>query len=123
MDCNFSCEENLFRAVYPPEIKSMYWNDDGTVAPAAFIDPKGKGLSVNRSGGRSDGEVVNSMKSFKGSIIKLNVGNCLTIGLYLAYKPNKGNIYHSEIYDNQNEKLISLGKRTKMAQFAEIVKN
>ena len=123
MDRNFSNKENLFRAIFPPDIKKMYWNDDGTLSPSAFEDPHGEGLSVNRSGGRSDKEVADSMKNFIGSIVKLSVVNCLNIGLYLVYKPNEGNIYHSEIYDNEREKLISLTKRIEMAKFAEIVRN
>lgn len=65
MDERFSPEESLYRAVYPPELASMFWRKDGTLSSAAFADPKG--LSVDRGYFRKDSEVVDSMrKRFTG---------------------------------------------------------
>ena len=56
MDDRFSIDEKLYRAVFPPAIKDMFWRKDGTVSSAAFADPKG--LSVDRGNHREDSEVV-----------------------------------------------------------------
>ena len=47
MGKDFTKNEKLYRAVYPPEISEIYWRTDGTVSSAAFADPKG--LSVDKA--------------------------------------------------------------------------
>lgn len=95
MDKNFKSDEKLYRAVYPPEMVSMYWKRDGSLSSAAFADPKG--LSVDRGNYRSDDEVTSDMsKRFTGRIIRLYVKNCTDIGAKVKYIPSSKNIYHSE---------------------------
>ena len=37
MDNTFPDEESLYRAVYPPEINSMFWKNENTVSSAVFL--------------------------------------------------------------------------------------
>ena len=60
MDNNFSENESLYRAVYPPEMNRMYWKDEEHISSAVFLDKKG--LSVERGNFRADDEVVKEMK-------------------------------------------------------------
>ncbi len=32
--------EELYRAVYPPTYRELFWKEDGTLSSAAFYDPK-----------------------------------------------------------------------------------
>ena len=84
MDNSFKNDEKLYRAVYPPNISSMYWKSDGSVSSAAFADPNG--LSVERGYYRKDEDVVSAMQMrFTGSIIRVYVKNCRDIGAEVRY--------------------------------------
>ena len=116
----FKKSERLYRAVYPPEINSMYWKKDGSVSSAAFADPKG--LSVDRGDGREDEEVVADMSMrFAGSIIRVYVKNCLDVGAVVRYLPGKNNSYHSEIHGSNTKPLLSKSQRYHLAQKAIVV--
>ena len=120
MDDIFLPEETLFRAVYPPEIASIFWRKDGTVSSAAFADAKG--LSVERGYFRKDEEVIISMKKrFSGTIIMLYVHDCFLIHAVVRYLPSKNNQYHSEIHGNASEKLLSKSQRLFLSKRAIIV--
>ena len=120
MDDIFSPEESLYRAIYPPEIVSMFWRKDGTISSAAFADAKG--LSVDRGYFRSDSEVIASMrKRFTGIIISLYVIDCLAVKAIVRYLPSKQNPYHSEIHGNNKEPLLTKSQRLYLSRRATIV--
>lgn len=120
MDDIFLPEEALYRAVYPPEIASMFWRKDGSVSSAAFADPKG--LSVERGYYRSTAEVITSMKKhFKGNIIMLFSGDCFAVHAVVRYLPSKKNPYHSEIHGSETELLLSKSQRLYLSRRAILV--
>lgn len=97
----FEIDEKLYRAVYPPEIRDMFWKENGTVSSAAFYDSKG--CSVDRGNFRTDDEVVEDMKSrFEGSIVSVTVGECEAVKAVIVYKPSK-NLFHSEIHGSDTD--------------------
>lgn len=120
MDKDFTENEKLYRAVYPPEISEIFWRKDGTVSSAAFADPRG--LSVDRAMGRLDCEVVESMhKKFKGRIISLFVRDCWEVEAVVKYFPSISNIYHSEIHGGDTVPLLSKHQRKALADRAVVV--
>lgn len=110
MDDSFKPEELLYRAVYAPEIVSMFWRKDGTVSSAAFADPKG--LSVDRGAFRKDQAVIDTMRErFTGAIIKIYVKDCNEVKALLIYLPSKNNPYHSEIHGSEKRPLLNKSQR------------
>ena len=119
MDDTFFPDEKLYRAVYPPEVRNMFWKENGQVSSAAFYDPEG--CSVNRGNFRSDDEVVIDMrKHFIGRIVALTVEQCEEIGARVKYKPTK-NLFHSEIHGSDTVILLDKRQRKHLARCAQIV--
>ena len=117
MDEEFDLNEKLYRAVYPPEIKNLFWKTDGSLSSAAFADPKG--LSVDRGNHRPDIEVANDMqKRFSGLIVYIFVHNCHETNALIKYLPSKHNIYHCEIHGNSDSALLSKSQRRYLASKA-----
>lgn len=120
MDDLFKGNEKLYRAVYPPEVMSMFWRRDGSLSSAAFADAKG--LSVDRGNFRSDPEVKEAMqKRFSGSIIRLYVKNCMETGAPVLYLPSRKNPYHSEIHGSETCTLLSKQQRYHLARKAVLI--
>ena len=106
MNETFHSDERLYRAIYPPEVASLYWKRDGSLSYKAFEDPRG--LSVDRGDYRSDEEVKSEMKTrLTGIIVKFYVRTCNEIGACLRYMPSKKNLYHSEIHGSNDTVLLS----------------
>lgn len=119
MDAHFDPAEKLYRAVYPAP---MFWKSNSKVSSAAFLSRRG-GCSVDRGNYRDDEDVILDMRSrnFKGSIITVNVQDCLDISALPVYAPSQTNIYHSEIHrDNEHEQLTA-GQRKHLANSAVVV--
>ena len=120
MDEHFEKDEKLYRAVYPPEVKNMFWKKDGSISSAAFADPKG--LSVDRGDYREDAEVIKDMKRrFDGGIIRLYAKNCMETGAVLKYLPSRRNRYHTEIHGSDDKVLLSRSQRRFLAAHAVYV--
>ncbi|MBR2553647.1 MAG: hypothetical protein IKE94_02185 [Aeriscardovia sp.] len=121
MDDNFKPEEKLYRAVYPPELVSMFWRKDGTISSAAFADAKG--LSVERGYYRQDETVIISMLNrFSGIIVSVSVRDCNSIQATVCYLPSKTNLYHSEIHGSNTIPLLSKSQRLYLAKHAIILR-
>ena len=121
MDNNFSDNEVLYRAVYPPEINRMYWKDDEHISSAVFLDKKG--LPVERGNYRLDDEVVKEMKkSFVGRIIAVTVKHCLKVNAYVVYKPTKRSMYHSEIHGSEKHIVLTPSQRRFLSANSRLVK-
>lgn len=117
MDEYFALDELLYRAVYPPEIASMFWRKNGKVSSAAFADPKG--LSVDRGYFRDEKDVIDSMtRRFTGSIITIFAGDCASIQAIIRYLPSKSNIFHSEIHGSEHKPLLSKPQRFYLSERA-----
>lgn len=119
MDNSFPDAEKLYRAVYPPEQRDMFWKADGSVSSAAFADPRG--LSVERGNFRTDDAVIEDMKTqFTGRIISVNAKQCREVQAVVQYCPTKRSRYHSEIHGSVENKLLTKSQRRKLAQSAKI---
>ncbi|MBR5357919.1 MAG: hypothetical protein IK128_01750 [Clostridiales bacterium] len=119
MDNVFAPEEQLYRAVYPPEQASMFWRRDGSVSSAAFADPKG--LSVERGYYRDISIVIAEMqKRFTGAIVSVSVGDCLNTDAVVRYLPSNKNPFHSEIHGSRTVPLLSKTQRFYLARRAVI---
>ena len=113
----FEDKENLFRAIYPETIRKMYWKADGKLSSAAFKDKKG--LSVDRSGNRSNIEVYKDFKKrFKGHIFYVNVKQCKDLNILLKYLPSNKNKYHCELHKNETEALLDKYQCKQLAKLA-----
>ena len=120
MDNNFSSDEKLYRAVYPPDQKEMFWKKDGSLSSASFAD--NRGLSVDRGNYRSDSEVIKDMLTrLSGCIISVTVGNCMETDALVKYLPSGNNIYHSEIHGNQDTIVLNKSQRRYLALHARVV--
>lgn len=119
MDDTFESNEKLYRAVYPPEIRDMFWKSNGELSSAAFYDEKG--CSVDRGNYRTDDDVVHDMKRrFTGRIVSVTVGECEEVMAKIVYKPSR-DIFHSEIHGSDTVKVLSKSQRRCIARKAKIV--
>ena len=115
----FDIHENLYRAVYPPEIMPLFWKENGEISSAVFKDKKG--LSVERAGHRDENEVLTDMRLyFYGAIISLVTGDCLACGAVLKYLPTKRSKYHSEIHGSEERKILSQSQCKYLAKAARL---
>lgn len=98
---------------------------DGKPTAALFID--GKGVSVDRDGGRAEAQIVESfMNRFAksddyGHAVKIQTGICRKIGTFPTPVGNKKNKYHAEIHESENEIQISFIKALRLANECQIV--
>ena len=121
MNNSFSENEQLYRAVYPPEINHIYWKDGQHVSSAVFLDKKG--LSVERGYNRPDDIVIKNMKkTFIGRIISVTVRMCLEINAKVFYKPTKRSLYHSEIHGSEKHIVLSPMQRRYLSSHCKILK-
>ena len=120
MDENFPDDEKLYRAVYPPNLRELFWKEDGTLSSAAFLDKNG--LSVERGDGCPDCDVAEAMKKrFTGRIVFVSVGDCRSASAIVLYKPSKISIYHSEIHGSPDNPCLSAGQRRSLAKQATVL--
>lgn len=119
MDNEFSVDEKLYRAVYPPSYGAIYWKKDGTLSSAVFKDRRG--LSVERGYFRKDDDVIEEMKKFfAGCIVSFTVQNCKEVDAVIKYKPTSRSKYHSEVHGSEDKILLSSGQCRKLAQAVKI---
>lgn len=122
MNKSFPENEQLYRAVYPPEINDMFWKDNEHVSSAAFLDKKG--LSVERGNFRVDVEVLNDMKkSFIGRIVSITVRLCLDINAKVIYKPTRRSQYHSEIHGSDKYIVLTPMQRRYLSKHCKLLKS
>ncbi|MBQ0026538.1 MAG: hypothetical protein KBS79_04125 [Lachnospiraceae bacterium] len=115
----FDVFERLYRAVYPPEIMSMFWKENGEISSAVFKDKRG--LSVERAGDRNEDSVLNDMHLFfYGTIISVLVRDCFECRAVPKYLPTRRSKYHSEIHGGEDRILLSQSQCKYLAQRAEI---
>ena len=111
--------ERLYRAVYPPEIMSMFWKENGEISSAAFKDKRG--LSVERAGDREENEVISDMHLyFYGIIVSVLTRDCLECKAIIKYLPSKRSTYHSEIHGGENRILLSQSQCKHLAKRARL---
>lgn len=114
---DFNGNEKLFRAVFPREMKSMFWRSDKKISSAALEDTRG--LSVDRAGGREDREAIDVMRAkFIGHIVSVTCAQCTAVGAIVKHCPNKKNRFHSEIHGSATETVLDLDQREELAEVA-----
>lgn len=116
-----SDEEYLYRVVRRSYPDSFI---DGQATAALFMDDSG--VSVDRDGGRSEKEIIDTFKRRfrKGEYatsVKLLTGECRKIGTYPLPIGFKHNIYHAEIHGSATEKQVSLLKALELAKICKEV--
>ena len=100
---------------------------DGKPTAALFMDKKG--TSVDRDGGRTEQKII---EKFKGrfrknndykTAVKISAGECRNINTYPNPIGNSKNRYHAEIWDSENEQLVSLFKAILLAKMCREVQD
>ena len=98
---------------------------NGAPTAALFMDEGG--ASVDRDGGRTEEAIVNKFKKrFKRqddylTSVKISAQDCRNIETYPNPCNNTKNIFHAEIHDTPDVKLISLYKAIQLALRCELV--
>lgn len=119
MDNSFKDDEKLYRAVYPPEMRKMFWKENGEVSSAVFYDKNG--CSVDRGNYREDDDVVMDMrKRFTGRIVSITVSSCNDVSAKIVYNPSK-DIFHSEIHGSDTSIVLNKAQRKYIAKNSKIV--
>lgn len=122
MNKNFSDNESLYRAVYPPEVNRMFWKDENHISSAVFLDKKG--VSVERGNFRLDENVVLEMKKFFiGKIVAITAGICHEVNAKVLYKPTKRSVYHSEIHGGEKQIVLTPSQRHFLAANSRLLES
>lgn len=96
---------------------------DGKPTAALFMD-KG-GASVDRDGGRLEKEIIDNFKfRFRKNneyitTVKITAGECRSVDTFP--NPVGNNIYHAEIWDSEDTRLVSLLKAIQLAEICREV--
>lgn len=116
--------EMLYRMVKKSDPDSFV---NGKATAALFMDKKG--ASVDRDGGRTEEEIVETFKwrfrkkdEYK-TAVKISAGQCRMIGTFPNPTGNKKNKYHAEIWESEDEQLISIIKALQLAAICKEVKS
>lgn len=120
MPINFSNKaEKLYRAIWPRTKKPNFWKSNGKISSAALKDPKG--LSVDRTGRRSEAEALRQVKdNFTGSVVSITISDCQNVKATVFPMPSKKNRYHCEIHGNENVPEMSDSQCRGLAKNARI---
>ena len=100
---------------------------DGKPTAALFMDEKG--TSIDRDGGREETEIVENLKKrfWKNNdyktAIKISAKECRNVNTYPNPIGNKKNKYHAEIWDSEDERMVSLFKALLLAKKCKEVQN
>lgn len=118
---DFDDEEQLLRAVYPPEINKFLWRKDGTLSSAALKDRNG--LSVNRTFSNPVSCIIGIMRSkgLNGPIFSLTVLKCKEVSAVLQYLPTKQDNTHTEIHGSKTQKILTDKQSKELARSARKV--
>ena len=120
MDNTFNDDEQLYRAVYPPDKIPFFWKKNGTISDAALRDSNG--LSVERGNYRTDKEVIDAMSEyFEGSIIAFSVADCREVNASVLYKPTTRSIFHTEVHGSIDKRVLSAPQRRHIIERAKII--
>lgn len=99
---------------------------NGKPTAALFMDANG--VSVDRDGGRVEADIIeNFKKRFRKrddyrTAVKIKAGVCRDVDTFPKPIGNHKNRFHAEIWNSQNEKLVSLFKAVKLAKMCNEVK-
>lgn len=112
--------EILYRAI--PKNPIMWKSEFNRPSSAVFKDERG--VSVDRDGGRNKQQVIIDFdkRMPKRGIVSILTKICREIGTNPIAKPEKDNIYHAEIHDNDGTPKIKLSKLRKLVNACEVVR-
>lgn len=111
-------EEQLFRCI--KNIPNWWKSKFNRPSSAAFKDSKG--VSVDRSGGRTNEAVVKEYKrkfDLK-AVVSVTAGRCRELNTYPVPKPTRKNSHHAEIHDSPYKVQLSGGKARELSKAVKI---
>ena len=110
MDDSFIPEERLYRGIH------AMWLDGNRITSAAFKDSGG--VSVDRDGGRNEGEcierIISALPQISG-VGRLTSADVESCGAVTIYCPTQDNVYHSQIQDSKEQVKMPQSKARKLA--------
>lgn len=119
---NIADSEILYRMVKKSDPNGFI---NGKPTAALFMDKSG--ASVDRDGGRSEEEIIENFKwrfrkkdDYKTSV-KISAQQCRNSDTFPNPIGNHKNPYHAEIWDSEDERVISLFKAMKLARLCREV--
>lgn len=119
---NIEDSEILYRVVKKSDPDGFI---NGKPTAALFMDENG--ASVDRDGGRTEENIIEKLKYRFGrrddynTAVKIGAGECRDAETFPNPIGNHKNKYHAEIWDSEEERLISLLKAMKLAQLCKEV--
>lgn len=111
LDEQFNPDESLYRGV----VKANWDYEKARPSSATFKDSNG--ISVDRDGGRSESECIESLLANRRwkAIAKVTVQDVLDVSAIVIYKPVvPKNIFHSEIHDSTSKLALPQSKSKKL---------
>lgn len=121
---NIADHEILYRMVKKSDPDGFI---NGKPTAALFMDKNG--ASVDRDGGRTELEIINKFKwRFKKkedykTVVKIGAGTCRKIGTFPNPTGNHNNEYHAEIWESEEERMVSLFKAMQLAACCQEVES
>lgn len=119
---NITDSEILYRMVKKSDPDGFI---NGKPTAALFMDENG--ASVGRDGGRTEEDIIEKFKwrfrkkdDYK-TAVKISAGECRSVETFPNPIGNHKNPYHAEIWDSEEQQLISLFKAIKLAQLCKEV--
>lgn len=119
---NITDSEILYRMVKKSDPDGFI---NGKPTAALFMDENG--ASVDRDGGRTEEDIIEKFKwrfrkkdDYK-TAVKISAGECRSVETFPNPTGNHKNQYHAEIWDSEEQQLISLFKAIKLAQLCKEV--
>lgn len=113
-------DENLYRVIKRSRPDSL--NENG--CPTSALFKQENGVSVDRDGGRNEKVIIKTFsqrftKRFKG-VVRIHAKICIENNIAVIPNPTE-NIFHAEIFENNNKEPLSLLKALILADNAKLV--
>ncbi|APO46802.1 hypothetical protein BS614_24000 [Paenibacillus xylanexedens] len=120
MDPEIKREEILYRALKPIP---AWWKDD---LPSSAIFKDSNGVSVDRDGGRSTGNITLNFESRMGkenlrAIAIIKVEDCLDNDTVVLHKPVEDNEHHAEIHSSHDKVELTRGQARKLFKCCDFI--
>ena len=117
---NITDSEILYRMVKKSDPDGFI---NGKPTAALFMDENG--ASVDRDGGRTEEDIIEKFKwrfrkkdDYK-TAVKISAGECRSVETFPNPIGNHKNQYHAEIWDSEEQQLISLFMAIKLAHLSK----
>ena len=114
-------DECLYRAVKRSQPSTI----DSTGRPTSALFKQDNGVSVDRGGQRDEQLIIDTVKAnfqkrFKG-LVSVGADICIDNSMAVIPAPSSSNIYHAEIFENEQKSPLSQLKALILADSAKVV--